>query len=260
MMEMDGKVALITGAGAGIGAAGAELFAARGAKVCLLDIDEDELREMVERIRADGGEAIYAVTDVRSAEQVEAAVASAVDAWGRLDIAWANAGINGVRAPVEEITPEEWDETLETNLRGTFLTAKYVVPHLKDGGGCLLITSSINGVRKFSGTGASAYSASKAGQVAFGKMLAVELGPFDVRVNMICPGRTETSISETTHSRDTDEIDPGIEYEQGIMPAVEEDTLCPEDVARGALFLASTASRGITGTVLYVDGAESLIQ
>ncbi len=259
-MQIDGKVALITGAGAGIGAAGAELFAAHGARVCLLDIDEDELREQVEQIRANGGEAMHAAADVRGPEQVEAAVAATVEKWGGLDLVWANAGINGVRAPVEEITPDEWDETLETNLRGTFLTAKYTVPHLKAGGGSFLITSSINGTRKFTGTGGSAYSASKAGQVAFGKMLAVELGPFEVRVNMICPGRTATSISETTHSRDTDEIDPGIEYEEGVMPAVEENTLCPEDVARAALFLASEASGGISGTVLYVDGAESLIQ
>ncbi|MFW6437416.1 MAG: SDR family oxidoreductase [Armatimonadota bacterium] len=259
-MELAHKVALITGAGSGIGAAGARLFAAHGANVCLLDIDEDELSEQVGQIRSDGGKAIKAVADLRDHEQVEAAVAATVDEWGGLDIVWANAGINGVRAPVEEITPDEWDETRETNLRGTFLTVKYSVPHLKDGGGSLLITSSINGTRKFTGTGGSPYSASKAGQVAFGKMLAVELAEFGARVNMICPGAVETSIGESTHSRDTEEIDLGIEYEKGIMPLIEEDRLCPEDIARVALFLASDASRGITGTVVYVDGAESLIQ
>ncbi|MFW5867098.1 MAG: SDR family oxidoreductase [Armatimonadota bacterium] len=259
-MDLGDKVALVTGAGSGIGAAGARLFAAHGAKVCLLDIDEDELKEQAEQIRSDGGEALTAIADLRKPEQVQAAVTATVDEWGGLDIAWANAGINGVRAPVEDITPDEWDETLETNLRGTFLTAKYAVPHLKDGGGSLLITSSINGTRKFTGTGGSPYSASKAGQVAFGKMLAVELGDFGVRVNMICPGAVETNIGENTHSRDTDEIDLGIEYEKGIMPLIEEGRLCPEDVARAALFLASDASRGITGTVVYVDGAESLIQ
>ena len=260
MMNLNGKVALITGAGSGIGAAGAQLFAQAGAKVCLVDIDEQEIQEQVEQIEADGGEAISVVADMREPEQVEASSDAAVRQWGRLDIVWANAGINGVRAPVEEITPEEWDETLHTNLRGTFLTAKYGVPHLKKRGGCLLITSSINGNRKFTGTGGSPYSTSKAGQVAFGKMLAVELGKSGVRVNIICPGAVETEISGSTHSRDTDEIELEIEYEGGIMPLVESDQLCPEDVASAALFLASDRADGITGAVIYVDGAESLIQ
>jgi NAD(P)-dependent dehydrogenase (short-subunit alcohol dehydrogenase family) len=259
-MELQGKVALITGAGSGIGAAGARLFAAEGARVGLIDIDEDDLREQVEQIEADGGEAIQVIADLREPEQVEAAVSAVIEQWGTLDIVWANAGINGVRAPVEEITPEEWDETLQTNLRGTFLTAKYAVPHLKDGGGSLLITSSINGTRKFTGTGGSPYAASKAGQVAFGKMLAVELGDFGVRVNSICPGAVSTSISENTWSRDTEEIEVDIEYEDGRMPLVDSGRLCPEDLARAALYLASDRSAGVTGTVLYVDGAESLIQ
>lgn len=259
-MQLEGRVALITGAGAGIGAAGARLFAREGASVCLVDIDEQDLQQQVEAIRSEGGEAIEAVADLRDSQQVEAAVQKATNEWGRLDIVWANAGINGVRAPVEEITPEEWDEVLDTNLRGTFLSIKYCVPHLKERGGSVLITSSINGNRKFTGTGGSPYAASKAGQVAFGKMLAVELAQFGIRVNTICPGAVETEIGESTQSRDTEQIDLEIEYKGGIMPLVEQDQLCPEDVARAALFLASDASAGITGTVLYVDGAESLIQ
>jgi len=259
-MDLKGKIALITGAGSGIGAAGARLFAKHGAKVCLVDINEDELNEQAGKIRSDGGEAITAVADLRKHEQVESAVRAAIDAWGGLDIVWANAGINGVRAPVEEITPEEWDETLETNLRGTFFTAKYAVPYLKDGGGSFLITSSINGNRKFTDTGGTPYSASKAGQVSFAKMLAVELGEFNVRVNVICPGAIKTGIGKSTHSRDTDEIDPGVEYTEGIIPLGDRDQLAAEDVARAALFLASDASGAISGTILYVDGAESLIQ
>jgi NAD(P)-dependent dehydrogenase (short-subunit alcohol dehydrogenase family) len=257
---LEEKVALITGAATGIGAAGAKLFASHGARVCLVDIDEDELDQQVETIVEAGGEAIAAVADLREAEQVEAAVADTVEEWGRLDIVWANAGINGVRAPVDEIKPEEWDETLETNLRGTFLTAKYTVPHLKERGGSLLITSSINGNRKFTSTGGSAYAASKAGQVALGKMLAVELGPDEIRVNVICPGAVQTDIGETTYSRDTDEIDIEIDYESGRMPLVESGRLCPEDIANAALMLVSDLSDAISGTVLYVDGAESLIQ
>ncbi len=259
-MHLEGKVAFITGAGAGIGAGGAELFAREGAKVCLVDISEDDLKERMEKISADGGEAMMVVADMREAEQVESAVQATIDRWGQLDIAWANAGINGVRAPIEDITPDEWDEVLDTNLRGTFFTAKYCVPHLKQNGGVLLITSSINGNRKFTGTGGSPYAASKAGQVAFGKMLAVELAEDGVRVNIICPGAVETEISESTKSRNDDELDLGIEYRKGIMPLVEAGHLCPDDVARAALFLASEQSAGITGTLVYVDGGESLIQ
>ncbi|NLO04283.1 MAG: SDR family oxidoreductase [candidate division WS1 bacterium] len=259
-MYLKDKVALITGAGAGIGASGAELFSREGARVCLVDIDRDELDEQVAKIRDSGGEAIGIVADMREPAQVGDAVTSAISQWNSLDIAWANAGINGVRAPVEEITPEEWDEVLATNLRGTFLTAKYAAPHLKERNGVLLITSSINGTRKFTGIGGSPYAASKAGQVAFGKMLAVELAQKGVRVNVICPGAVETEIGESTRERNTEEIELGIEYTEGIMPLVEEDTLHSEHVARAALFLASDQAEGITGTVLYVDGAESLIQ
>ncbi len=259
-MYIEGKVALITGAGAGIGAAGAELFAREGARVCVVDIDDERIDEQVEKIRADGGEAIGASADLREPDQVEAAFQKTLDEWDKLDISWANAGINGVRAPIEEVEAEEWDDILHTNLRGTFLTAKYSVRCLKVNGGSLLITSSINGNRKFTGTGGAAYAASKAAQVAFGKMLAVELAQNRVRVNLICPGAVETEIGESSYSRHTEEIDLEIDYPEGIMPLVDEDRLWPHQVAEAALFLASDRADGITGTVMYVDGAESLIQ
>lgn len=109
--------------------------------------------------------------------------------FGRLDVVFANAGINGVQAPIGDLTPEEWDRTINVNLRGTFLTIRYTVPHLKKaGGGAIIVTSSINGTRYFANSGATAYAVSKAGQLAMVQMLAVELGPSNIRINAICPG------------------------------------------------------------------------
>ena len=124
---------------------------------------------------------------------MEGAVEQMVERWGRLDVVFANAGVNGVWAPIEELEPEEW-RTIDINLSGTFFTVKYAVPHLKKRGGSVIITSSVNGTRIFSNTGATAYSCSKAAQVAFAKMVALELAPRKVRVNVICPGAIETKI------------------------------------------------------------------
>ncbi len=129
---------------------------------------------------------------------MQAAVQQTVDAWGRIDIVVANAGVNGVWAALEEITPEEWDHTLDINLKGTFLTVKYALPWLKKQGGSVIVVSSVNGTRMFSNSGATAYSCSKAAQVAFTKMMALELAPHKVRVNCICPGWIRTEIGENT--------------------------------------------------------------
>ena len=133
--------------------------------------------------------------DVSDPASVQAAIEQTVQKFGRLDIVFANAGINGVWTPIEELSPEEWDKTLDINLKGTFLTAHFAIPHLKKaGGGSILITSSVNGNRTFSNPGASAYSSSKAGQVAFMKMAALELGRHNIRVNAVCPGAIQTNI------------------------------------------------------------------
>src|SRR5918993_4451657 len=126
-MQLDDRVALVTGAGSGIGQASAFLLAREGAKIAALGRSEDELKETVARIEKEGGEAMAVVADISDAEDMEAAVRRICDRWGRVDIVFANAGINGVWAPIEEITPEEWDKTISINLRGTFLTVKYAV-------------------------------------------------------------------------------------------------------------------------------------
>ena len=255
-----GKVALVTGAGSGIGREAALQLAKQGARLGLLDLDYDEVEQMQGQIEALGGEALALPADVARAEQVKAAVQKLADRWGRLDIVFANAGINGVWSPVEELAPEEWARTIETNLSGTFLTVKYSVPYLKKQGGSIIVTASINGTRKFSSTGASAYSSSKAGQVAFTKMIALELAQHNIRANVICPGAIDTSIEESTYKRDLESIKEPAEYPEGNIPLTDGQPGSPQQVAQLVLFLASDLSSLITGTEIWIDGGESLLQ
>src|SRR5919112_5575090 len=215
-MELQGKVALVTGAGSGIGKATALLFAREGAMVGVLSHTADEIRKVAEEIERAGGRAIALVADVADEGQMRKAVADLVQAHGRLDIVFANAGINGVWAPIDELQPEEWDRTINTNLRGTYLTLHYTVPHLKAAGaGSIIITSSINGTRTFSSAGATAYSCTKAAQLAMTQMLALELAKHRIRVNVICPGAIETEIQENTAKRHTEAADVPAEYPGG---------------------------------------------
>lgn len=257
---LDGKVAFVTGAASGIGKAAAIRFAREGAKVALADTDEADARNVQAQIEKAGGEALAVGCDVSQPDQVERAIGRAVGRFGRLDIAFANAGINGVWTPIDELKPEEWDKTLSVNLKGTFLTVKYAIPHLKKaGGGSILITSSVNGTRTFSNPGASAYSTSKAGQVAFMKMAALELGRQNIRVNAVCPGAIHTNIEESTTKRDTDKI--GIKFELPLgSPAIDQGKGEPDEVADTCLFLASDLSRHVSGVEIFVDGGASLLR
>ena len=259
-MQLEGKVALITGAGSGIGKAAALLLAREGARVAALGRTADEIEQTAAEIRKAGGEAIPVVADIAKPEDMQRAVQQTVEKWGRLDIVFANAGINGVWAPLEELTPEDWDNTLNTNLKGTFLTVKYAVPHLKRQGGSVIITASVNGTRIFSNTGATAYSCSKAGQVAFTQMAALELAPHQVRVNVICPGAIETEISENTQQRNLEHVRIPVEYPEGSQPLTGGKPGSADEVAQLVLFLASDASKHITGTPIWIDGAESLLR
>jgi NAD(P)-dependent dehydrogenase (short-subunit alcohol dehydrogenase family) len=177
---------------------------------------------------------------------MKVAIDRLVQEQGGLDIVFANAGINGVWAPIDEIKPEEWDKTIAVNLRGTYLTIHHAVPHLKQrGSGVILITSSINGTRVFSNAGATAYSATKAAQLTMGQMLAVELAKHRIRVNVICPGKIDTAEE--------------VEYPDGKIPLTDGEGGNAEDVAGLALFLASDRGRFISGTPIWIDGAQSTL-
>lgn len=257
--SLQGKVALITGAGSGIGKAAAVLLASEGAKVGALSRTMEEIEETVQVIRSAGGDAIAIDADISKPEEMQAACEKLEKQYGRLDIVFANAGINGVWAPVEDLTPEEWDQTLNINLRGTFLTVKYAVPYLKKQGGSIIVTSSVNGTRIFSNTGASAYSSSKAGQVAFTKMIALELAKHRIRANVICPGAITTEIGENTEKRNVEKEKEPVEFPAGKIPLTDGKPATSEQVARLVLFLASDDSSHITGTEIWIDGAESLL-
>jgi len=257
---LKGKVAFVTGAASGIGADTAKRFAQEGARVILADVQVEDGEHMRDEIVRAGGEALFVECDVSSATSVERAIEAGVAQFGRLDVVFANAGVNGVWAPIDELQPDEWDATIAINLRGTFLTVRYAVPHLKAaGGGSIIITSSVNGTRTFSTPGASAYSTSKAGQVAFMKMIALELGRFDIRCNAVCPGLIHTNIQERTEQRDTDAIGINVELPGG-SPALHGGEGDPVDVADTCLFLASDLGRHVSGVEIFVDGGASLLR
>lgn len=260
-MQLEGKAALVTGAGSGIGKAAALLLARNGAKVAGLGRPDDKVEETIHEIERDGGEGLVVHADVSQPDQVEHAIQQAVDRWGRLDIVFANAGINGKWAPIEELEPEDWDTTLGINLKGTFLTVKYAVPYLKKQGGSIIVTASVNGTRMFSNTGASAYSSSKAGQVAFTKMIALELAKYKIRANVICPGWIETNIDQNTQKSESLEREKEpVEFPEGSVPLTDGQPGSADEVAQLVLFLASDASRHISGTEIWIDGAQSLLQ
>ncbi|KAA0594499.1 NAD(P)-dependent dehydrogenase (short-subunit alcohol dehydrogenase family) [Azospirillum lipoferum] len=259
-MDLTGKVALVTGAGSGIGKASAVRFAQAGASVGVLSHTADEIAKTAGEIKAAGGKALALTADVGDDAAMRDAIERLAGECGRLDIVFANAGINGVWAPIDDLTPEEWDRTINTNLRGTYLTLHHSVPHLKKaGGGSVIVTASINGTRVFSNTGATAYSCTKAAQLAMVKMLALELAPSRIRVNAICPGIIETDIPDNTRMRNIESVKVPIEYPQGKVPLTGGKSGDSFDVAELALFLVSDRAKHITGTPVWIDGAESLM-
>lgn len=260
MGMLDGKVAFITGAASGIGAGTARRFAQEGARVALADVMTEQGEALRSELESAGYKAIYTNCDVSNPEAVKGAIDATVERFGKLDVVFANAGVNGVWAPIEELQPDEWERTLAINLRGTYLTTHYAVPHLKRaGGGSIIITSSVNGTRTFSSPGASAYSTSKAGQVAFMKMIALELGQHNIRCNAVCPGLIHTNIGQRTEQRNLDKIGIEVELPRG-NPAVDEGEGDVSEVADTCLFLASDLSRHVSGVEIYVDGGASLLR
>jgi len=257
---LDGKVAFVTGGASGIGRGASIRFASEGARVAIADAKVEDAQAVCTEIEKMGMEAIAIPCDVSDAVSVHDAVETAVGKLDGLDIVFANAGINGVWTPIEELQPADWDQTIATNLRGTYLTVHFAIPHLvQAGAGSIIITSSVNGTRTFSNPGASAYSTSKAGQVAFMKMAALELGRQNIRVNAVCPGAIHTNIGESTEQVDVEKIGIEVELPKG-SPAVHGGQGEPADVADVCLFLASDLSRHVSGVEIFVDGGASLLR
>lgn len=261
MYDLSGKVALVTGAGSGIGKASAMKLAQAGAMVVVMSRTAEEVEQTAREIEVQGGKAQAKTADTSDDEAMRALIAGIILDHKRLDIVVANAGINGVWAPIESLKPDEWDQTIKVNLRGTYLTIHHAVPHLvAAGGGSIIVMSSINGTRTFTTPGASAYSVTKAGQVALVQQLALELGDRRIRINAICPGAIESEISDNTEQRGKEETEVPVEFPEGDIPLTGGKSGEAEDVADAVLFLASDASRHITGTPLWIDGGQSLLR
>lgn len=257
---LKGKTALVTGAGSGIGRAAAKLLAYAGANVALMGRTESELDEVFEAIGGEAAGHLKLVADISDESEMNAAFNRIAAQWNRLHIVVANAGINGVWAPLDSITTEEWNATMNINLTGTFLTVRGSLPLLKKEGGSVIIVSSVNGNRMFSNTGATAYACTKAAQVAFMKMTALEFAQDKIRVNAVCPGSIETSIDDSTKMRDLEGVRPQVEFAEGEVPLTQGAPGTAGQVAQLIWFLASEASNHISGTEVYIDGAQSILK
>jgi NAD(P)-dependent dehydrogenase (short-subunit alcohol dehydrogenase family) len=259
-MEFQDKVALVTGAGSGIGKATALRLGAGGAKVVVTSRTQEEIDETRDAIIAAGGKALSVAADVSEPDDVKKVVEQTLATYGRIDVVVANAGINGMWAPIDDLSLEEWDKTIKVNLRGTYLTLHHTVPALKKQGGSIIIVSSINGNRTFTSPGATAYSATKAAQVAMAQQLALELGDDGIRVNAVCPGAIETEISDNSQQRNSEDAEVPVEFPEGDIPITGGKPGKSADVADVIAFLASDASRHVTGVPIYIDGGQSLLR
>ena len=246
MAKLQGKVAIVTGAASGIGRATALLFAQEGAKVVAADLDEGG-QDVARAIEGAGGHATFVKTDVSDPEDVRRMIDTAVRTYGRLDVLFNNAGIEGEQAPTADCTVENWDRVIAVNLRSVFLGTKFAIPEmLKGGGGSIINTASVAGLVGFPGL--PAYCASKGGVVQVTKTTALEYAKQNIRVNVICPGIIATPMVERFVGGDPEREKAMTALEPvGRMGTAEE-------VAHLALYLASDDSSFCTGAPFIVDG------
>jgi NAD(P)-dependent dehydrogenase (short-subunit alcohol dehydrogenase family) len=244
---LDGKVALVTGAGSGIGRATALTFAREGAKVVVADIIAEGGEETVRMVKAAGGEALFVKTDVSKAAEVEALITKVVQTYGRLDCAFNNAGIEGVFVSTAECSEENWDRTLAINLKGVWLCMKYEIPQmLKQGGGAIVNTASVAGLVGFAGL--PAYVASKHGVAGLTKTAALEYAKAGIRVNAVCPGGISTPMTERLFKAQPQMAEAVAALEPvGRMGK-------PEEIAEAVVWLCSDAASFVTGHAMAVDG------
>lgn len=251
MGRLSSKVAIITGASAGIGRATASLFAAEGARLVLGARRADELARLVAEIEASGGEAVALAGDVRSEAYAQALVALAVERFGGLDIAFNNAGTLGELGPSTGVSAAGWADTVAVNLTGSFLGAKHQIGQMvQQGGGSVIFTSTFVGY-SCAFPGVAAYAASKAGLIGLTQALAAEFGPQGVRVNAILPGAVDTDMYRTMN--DTPEAQTFITNLHALKRVAS-----PVELARSVLYLASDDASFVTGTASLVDGGVSI--
>lgn len=248
-MKLTGKVALVTGAGSGIGQAIAVLFAAEGARVAVADFSEAGGTATVEQIRRAGGDAAFFQTDVSKSADVQQMVAGVLERWGKLDILCNNAGI-GVAATVVDTTEEDWDRTLTVDLKGVFLGCKYAIPPMIErGGGVIVNTSSVAG--QVGVANRAAYCAAKAGVVGLTKSIAVDFVDQHIRINAICPGTVDSPWIQKILAAQPDPVGERQRMvERQPMGRMGE----PAEIAKAALYLACDDSAFVTGTALVIDG------
>lgn len=248
-MKLDGKVALITGGNSGIGRATAALFAKEGAAVVLTGRNQERGERVAQAINDAGGEALFIRADVRVAEDCRRAVEQTLERFGRIDVLFNNAGVYYPKT-VPECTEEEWDETIDSSLKGAFLMSKYALPSMIErGSGSIIHNSSGWGI--LGGDRAAAYCAAKGGLVVMAKAMAIDHGRDGIRVNCVCPGDTETPmLTDDAEKRGMaweDYVAAGSDRPLGRIGTAEE-------IARAVLFLASDDSSFVTGEALVVDG------
>lgn len=250
-MSFAGKVALVTGAGSGIGRASALAFAREGATVVATDLDEAAARATAEAVP--GGHVIAMRGDVAQGADIRRIVEDTASRCGRLDIFFQNAGVPQAARPVEEITLDEWHQIIAVNLTALFLGTQVAAPIMKrQRSGVILVTASIAGIRPRPGL--SAYVASKGGAIALVKALALELAPFQVRVNALCPVAVRTPM--VTRFGFGGDLAAAEERFASTIPLGRLTT--PEEIAAGALYLASDAASAVTGITLEIDGGRGV--
>jgi len=251
MTRLNSKVAIVTGASSGIGRATAKLFASEGAKVIVAARRQQELDSLVKEITEQGGVAYAIAGDVRDEAFAQSVVNAALENFGRLDIAFNNAGTLGEMGDTTSVSEAGWTDTLATNLTSAFLGAKHQIPAmLKSGGGSIIFTSTFVG-HSFSFPGVAAYAASKSGLIGLTQALAAEYGPAGIRVNSILPGAVDTEMYREMNNS---------EESQSFIRALHalKRAALPDELARSVLYLASDESSFTTGTAMLVDGGASI--
>jgi NAD(P)-dependent dehydrogenase (short-subunit alcohol dehydrogenase family) len=248
-MKLDGKVALITGGNSGIGSATAALLAKEGAAVVITGRNQERGEQVAQAINDAGGKAMFIRTDVRVANECRQAVEQTLERFGRIDVLFNNAGVFHPKT-VPECTEQEWDETIDSSLKGAFLMSKYALPSMIErGSGSIIHNRSGWGI--LGGDRAAAYCAAKGGLVVMAKAMAIDHGPDGIRVNCVCPGDTETPmLTDDANKR-------GMEWEDYVAAGSDRPLGrigTAEEIARAVLFLASDDSSYVTGEALVVDG------